>query len=324
MGSFNKVGFHSHLPICVGDDIVYFICATYGKIYDNTPIDPTSFIEPISLPIFGKYNDYGSIDEIVQNHYTETIEKSLNMDIGKLIEVIEDCSFLTLNNLSEIKQKDKLNANMQIYEKLLNGMYEKLCYFTKQKCEDISLCVTMEHKSVYDTICNLHKHLVTNYEYEFQKIDFPSIFEEILTIINENGLTNINVFSTNNSIFAREAFERFMKQVDKVNGISEIVSAVSKSEEDGKIHPFDISNDFATRTIYQNYSFDMMFINLLNLNYNLVKDLILDFTFFNRTLNILGGRYSVSQYGCQDLYGMWDEFSKLNKCYMTLIRKLKR
>ena len=37
MGCFNKIGFHSKLPIKYGDEIVMFICFSHGHINDDTP-----------------------------------------------------------------------------------------------------------------------------------------------------------------------------------------------------------------------------------------------------------------------------------------------
>ena len=93
MGCFNKVGFYSNLPIKCGDDIVYFICATFGKLTDNTYCN--DMIEPICLPIFGKYNDYGSIDTIIRDKNVCSIENEFNKSINGIIMAIEECQYFS-------------------------------------------------------------------------------------------------------------------------------------------------------------------------------------------------------------------------------------
>ena len=64
MGSFNKIGFVSNLPIVSGDKTVlifttvneYRAEAIGGVTYSDDAYVPTL------LPIFGEYDDYGKID----------------------------------------------------------------------------------------------------------------------------------------------------------------------------------------------------------------------------------------------------------------------
>ena len=71
MGCFNKTGFFSHLPITCGDEIVLFVCAdtyTSKNRKDDTPIGITSSgLVPVAMPFFGKYNDYGGIEDVVDD-----------------------------------------------------------------------------------------------------------------------------------------------------------------------------------------------------------------------------------------------------------------
>ena len=91
MGCFNKMGFYSHLPITAGDEIMLFICINNSKQYDidvNMEISDGMFT-PICLPICGKYDEYGKIEEIIAKwkEFTgielkiadeETLNKSVN------------------------------------------------------------------------------------------------------------------------------------------------------------------------------------------------------------------------------------------------------
>ena len=48
MGCYNMVGFYSNLPIKANDDIVYFICASYGNLYDYNVLEPNDIILKIT------------------------------------------------------------------------------------------------------------------------------------------------------------------------------------------------------------------------------------------------------------------------------------
>ena len=71
MGCFNRTGFYSHLPITYGDDIVMFMCADTSNLYNGKDSCPISVIGtgyvPLSLPFFGKYDDYGGIEQVVDD-----------------------------------------------------------------------------------------------------------------------------------------------------------------------------------------------------------------------------------------------------------------
>lgn len=79
MGSFNKTGFFSNLPIEYGDKVVVFLLVDttkHGHQTDPTPISPTDEgYAPIALPFHGKYLDSGEIDDIEQDSNSELLTK---------------------------------------------------------------------------------------------------------------------------------------------------------------------------------------------------------------------------------------------------------
>lgn len=70
---------------------------------------------PRTLPIFGRYNDYGGMEDIVEDENTKLIENYLGITIAELVEFLVDGKFTY--NRSEVKPiAKKLEANDKLEE----------------------------------------------------------------------------------------------------------------------------------------------------------------------------------------------------------------
>jgi hypothetical protein len=70
---------------------------------------------PVSLPIFGRYNDYGGMEDIVENENTKLIENYVGISISELVEFLVDGKFTY--NRSEVNPiREKLDANGRLNE----------------------------------------------------------------------------------------------------------------------------------------------------------------------------------------------------------------
>jgi hypothetical protein len=70
---------------------------------------------PVSLPIFGRYNDYGGMEDIVEDENTKLIENYVGITISELVEFLVDGKFTY--NRSEVKPiMKKLDANGRLDE----------------------------------------------------------------------------------------------------------------------------------------------------------------------------------------------------------------
>lgn len=70
---------------------------------------------PVSLPIFGRYNDYGGMEYIVEDENTKLIENYVGITISELVEFLVDGKFTY--NRSEVKPiMEKLDANGRLDE----------------------------------------------------------------------------------------------------------------------------------------------------------------------------------------------------------------
>lgn len=141
MGCFNLKGFLSRVTISCGDEVVMMLGINKDS---GTKIFYTlEKIVPISLPIYGKYNDYGGIDRIKEDNNTKWLEKN----IGKIEDIIEafgECGYSyckTIKDCIESKNGYHPDTNVRyIYDNLLKlGLEEK-----------DELCLLFEHRKVYE------------------------------------------------------------------------------------------------------------------------------------------------------------------------------
>ena len=106
MGCFNLQGFYSNLPITCGAKTVALLCVKSKKSDYEAPIYATDYMEVIALPIFGEYNDYGTIENIVPSETTRLIEEKSGMKIEDFIEnLASECNGKTYDELLDATQE---------------------------------------------------------------------------------------------------------------------------------------------------------------------------------------------------------------------------
>lgn len=92
MGCFNVACAISKISIGCYEPVVY-IPLEMSKMY-NTNLDngehlliyPWHFYRPLTLPIIGKYNDYGDVEDVEKNDNTKIIEEHFNMKIEDFVD----------------------------------------------------------------------------------------------------------------------------------------------------------------------------------------------------------------------------------------------
>jgi hypothetical protein len=124
MGSFNQMGFISNLPIMAGDDAVMIFMIRSNHRGDSIEgvVSCDDIFTPVLLPIFGKYDDYGNIDNIERDFACKWIEELFGLDIDSITQRAQD----DRNKTQSPKENDLL-------EKLTFGL---------------------EHRSFYDYLSN--------------------------------------------------------------------------------------------------------------------------------------------------------------------------
>lgn len=152
MGCFNTMGFHTHLPIVAGDDIVLLlgVYPEYEKRNvrrDFVEFAPGNDFTPIALPIFGKYDDYGSINEIERDSNIESIEKYFGLNIEKIIDLVDD-------NMHGRHMGDNDN---ELYDQMCEKVYnlQPTTWIKSEFSHKYEIVFIMDHRFMYDTIQNL-------------------------------------------------------------------------------------------------------------------------------------------------------------------------
>ena len=353
MGCFNKMGFHSHLPITYGNDIVMFICADNTKKYviDDTPIEIITLYSPMCLPIFGKYDEYGFIKDIIPDANTKLIEEKT----GKTIEDV----------LSIIYKETDDNEEREV-SKIFSNSYNEIP----------SLILTMERKDVFDTMvelsnkpyisksssrywCNigdfwLHqlgfiKKERIKYHYRYELKDYNGDFYIISCgsypeIVNDKTNFDVNCYD----------FDTLISKWKECTGIELKLSDEKLSVKNEIDLSFELSSKFYHRNInkmclgeditciaHKDYApfpndiipfnrhcrIEFNSINLYKNYYNIFTDdfkkICCDFAKFNSTLSKLCGKYDVSMYGNQDVADTYylELFKQLNQKYIEIIDK---
>lgn len=309
MGSFNKIGFYSNIPITEMNDIVLFICAdSLINTKDSSPVGINSLYEPISLPIYGKYNSYGCICNIEKDENVISIEKSFNISIEELIESIDYCSFCTYN---DILQKEKTNyifeGYVKNYKNILNKIIDKTIIYSST-LDNVSLFLTMEHKSVFDKIKN------------FERNDtYAKIIDKILNLLNdENNLKRniFNYFIVKDDLTTKEYYN------DLRNNISYNEAYKKHIEKYTEIIPhndYKLSDYIKVMSKMDSSLYEMMIYNVVKLDFATYKERLIDFLLFNKNLDRLSGKYNTSNYMTQEIDSIKNYFVELHELYNKII-----
>lgn len=337
MGCFNRSGFFSHLPLEYGDEMVAFVCfgsRNKHNRFDNCPIGVNSSLTPICLPIFGKYNDYGSIEDVVDDSNYMFFQDKLQISIEWLIDFLHDKGTLTFNEVEyfeEMKKKNELELqtvcgaanidtkksdweiekekndakNMAKYRGILKTLFEN--YHGYYDWKDYYIAVTFEKKEIYDAIVDASKRYG-----DLSKINLDSIFDnKIETIEKLKGLCDkyeIKYYDKTFSLFEpcykskmTLSFlllraERNSKVADAFN--KELDDIFAKKKDYG-YYPSDFSSYLK---ISQENESGFQLYSDFNHDWKNLKDSMVDMCYFHNAMNSIGAKYEISSYQGQDTY----------------------
>ena len=205
MGCFNRTGFYSHLPITYGDDIVMFMCADTSKVYNGKDSCPISVIGtgyvPLALPFFGKYNDYGGIEDIVDDANHQYFAKTVGIPFEKFCNLMHNMDGVTIASLREsikyfsehpeeeknyewgLYNKKQCEEMLRIFESILAFdvvelkddlsdkpeevalIYQRMHEREKKSHDEVSIILTMEHRSIYDKMVEIGREHFFDFHY---------------------------------------------------------------------------------------------------------------------------------------------------------------
>lgn len=152
MGCFNVMGFHTHLPIVCCDDVVLFLGVkprykNKTVLSDTFEFAPGTVFTPIALPIFGTYNDYGNIENIIRDENVAAIERFFGHDIEKVLRIVDDEMSGRYMNEDDIKTYNDICTKIHdIQPRYMIGSEFEQIY---------DIVFTMDHRFMYETIKEL-------------------------------------------------------------------------------------------------------------------------------------------------------------------------
>ena len=124
MGCFNKIGFVSGLPIQCGDKtVLIFLDGKNNSEEKSGVVYSDDFFAPTLFPIFGNYDDYGKIENIIRDENVKFIEDLFGVDIDYLVEAVDDKSVGRYQS-----EKYKVKKNKELFNKLTFALEKKEVY----------------------------------------------------------------------------------------------------------------------------------------------------------------------------------------------------
>lgn len=142
MGCWNETCYVSKLPIYSGEEVVLILLRKNDVSHEELP--HTSYVYekyvPFGLPIYGKYDDYGNIEEIT--NADDVIEYLKDMEITDNKGDDVDMESLTSENLTEFTGN------------VLRGRY----LLKEELGKDTPLFGMMVKKALYDRLLNHYKN----------------------------------------------------------------------------------------------------------------------------------------------------------------------
>lgn len=143
MGCWNGTDFLTNLPIFYGDDVRVFILKNKTEVRGAGVCHIDEILRPIGLPIKAKYNDYGSVDDIIIDWNSEFILAKLKSELGPEIKYdMDDHKTNYEYDLEDIfRGIERSNCR-----KILRGSFDG------EDFKELPLCFVMIHESTYQQI----------------------------------------------------------------------------------------------------------------------------------------------------------------------------
>lgn len=149
MGCYTTTGFLSRRPIKYGDNVVCFIASVRSDVKVNEIYYPDSIVAPYALPIYGKYNDYGAIEDICMDRNVEILEKYFNCKIDDVLTGIERLVYgNTISKNIDYWKHSGDKRKVSIYEKILSLEKSLNDNYTYQ------WVLLFEHKDIYERLAS--------------------------------------------------------------------------------------------------------------------------------------------------------------------------
>lgn len=164
MGCFNTTGSISKMPIEYGDKVFAMLVIRDTSVGGSSDFAPGHFITPITLPIFGIYDDYGKLTDIERDANVEYIEKYFGCGIDEIIEIVDD------HLVDRYQSKDQKKKYTAFTDKCLANMRKRTSFsgYLKKHVDNMDLVFVMDHRFVFETMRDSYDMI---YRYERYNVE---------------------------------------------------------------------------------------------------------------------------------------------------------
>ena len=335
MGSFIYNGFASNLPVEYGDDAVMFLCIENNEYrchndHCHIGIDGKNVL-PVALPIFGKADDYGFIEEPVRDYNYEWLCKIVDGDILENLKKVRHYIGKTIGEVNETLKKyeekekkyscdDELNVQAKKYIELHDKLVGKLFGHYD------AIVWGLERRDVYELFIRMdfEKPFMYGFHEKEEAVQIEPLLNKLIPIIEK--ASELQYITT--SPFAFEARETelhlssslkvgiFDKDEEQKKKVEEFLNIISEEKED--LAHISMVADVRLKILkaYLHRKKEDAF------DWSQYIPGTCNFVHFNRTLADTYGCYDKSIYG-----GQWPNFKKviaLHSEYAKIMRAQKK
>ena len=324
MGSFNINGFYSHLPIEYGDEIGVIVCAQVKTSHINLALDPTVNLYPIMAPIYGKYGDSFTIDDIDKDSYTaELFEQPTGFSIRQFIDSNARNGNVSVSTPDNHNKFDDIPNYQKIISHLIADEYDTQSIISEEKLAkmdssgreqyesiiryfenlnknrlETTYCPIYEHKHVLEALIESGKKMHTYKDFKGDVVDISKDYDDVTKFISiiKNEKTNLftsSVFDVDDELDIFDADWAFVH-------FNRHIREYLKNE----------NNSFVLYRLAE------------NIDYVRLKPEFIDAVCLDAGLNHMGGIYQVCRYGYQEY--CLEDFTNLNKAMNNILEEKRR
>lgn len=324
MGSFNINGFYSHLPIEDGDEIGVIVCAQVKTSHINLALEPTVNLYPIMAPIYGKYGDSFTIDDIDKDSYTaELFKQHTGFSIRQFIDSNARNGNVSVSTPDNHNKFDDIPNYQKIISHLIADEYDTQLIISEEKLAkmdssereqyesiiryfenlnknrlETTYCPIYEHKCVLEALIESGKKMHTYKDFRGDMVDISKDYDDVIKFISiiKNEKTNLftsNVFDVDDELNIFDVDRAFMH-------FNRHIREELKNE----------NNSFVLYRLVE------------NIDYVRLKPEFIDAICLDTGLNYMGGIYQVCRYGYQEY--CLEDFMNLNKVMNNILEWKRR
>ena len=321
MGSFNINGFYSHLPIEYGDEIGVIVCAQVKTSHINLALDPTVNLYPIMAPVYGKYGDSFTIDDIDEDSYTaELFEQHTGFSIRQFIDSNARNGNVSVSTPDNHNKFDDIPNYQKIISHLIADEYDTQSIISEEELAKMDSSGREQYESIIRYFENLNKNRL--------ETTYCPIYEHkhVLEALIESG-KKMHIYRdySGDMVDISKDYDDVTKFISIIKSEKTNLFTSSVFDVDDELDIFDADWAFVhfnrhIREYLKNENNSFVLYRLAeNIDYVRLKPEFIDAVCLDAGLNHMGGIYQVCRYGYQEY--CLEDFTNLNKAMNNILEK---